>query len=319
MPPTNSLVGVEWLNENSLRNFPLVDGASSKDVTGSFTLPQDVIVDLIVPVSYSAGLNPGKFHLYEVGVLGDGLTIKIGYGGVHDGNVWTTAPEVVCKASISAVTHTPNTSYLLFGEGDFADSVGKITIGELEAVQRFAGLFQFDLTGGRIVPTLIKPDIRGITSIKVRNGSDLSDPVYGDVELVAGTNMQIVVDGQQITFNAIDGLNLNEDCGCVEGADRELPDPIRTINGVTPNSVGNINLNGLRCIQITSGTNQLNMADICSDPCCTSEELQRILDDKSVLTKDIRLNLLTVQQLETRLIQMESLVSAIEATGFIIT
>jgi len=319
MPPINSLVGIEWLNSNSLRNFPLADGVSGEDVSGSFVLPQEFLVDLIIPVSYAASVDPGKFHLYEVGVFGDGITIKFGYGGVFSGGSWTTAAEVVCKANISALTHVENTSYLLFGEGDFSDAIGKVTIGELEQIQRFAGLFQFDTSRGRLLPTVIKPDIRGITSVTVRNGSDVSDPIYGDVELVAGTNMQISVSGQQITFHAISGLNLNEDCGCVEGADRQLPEPIRTINGVTPNAIGNINLNGLRCIEITSGINQLNLADVCSDPCCTSKELERILDDQSVLTKDVRLNLLTVQQLETRLIQMEMLVAAIESTGFIIS
>lgn len=307
MPPYNSLVGLNWYNQNSQRAYPLADQATKKDTTSSFTLPDDLIVDLILPVSYAANQSPASFHLMEVGVFGSGVTIKIGYNNVE-----------VCKVSISS-THVENSSYFMYGTGDFSDSIAKITIGSLDATMEYGGVFQFDLEGGVLVPTCIRPDVRGVSSLKFQNGTDLSDPYYGDIELLAGSNIKLSDESGKIRIDAISGENLNTDCGCAEDADRPLPDPIRTINGVVAPTVdGNIYVQSDRCITITNETNGLKLADVCSDPCCTSEELEKLLEDQRQLNKDIRLNYITLKELENRLLRMSDLASAISATGFIV-
>ena len=106
MPPLNSMVGVGWLNNNALRNFPLADDASEYDITESYSLPKDLIVDFIFPVVATAEYQPDKFHVMEVAVFGGGVVIKLGYGGVASGSVYTTDPQLVAQISVAA-THVP--------------------------------------------------------------------------------------------------------------------------------------------------------------------------------------------------------------------
>lgn len=317
MPAFGSLVGVDWLNQNSQRNFPLSDEATVTDVLGGFQLPEDFIVDLIIPVSYAAGRDIGKFHLMEVGVFGNGITLKIGYGGVWGAGEWATEPVEVGRLSISD-THTENSSYFIYGIGDFADSIGKVTIGELDTLFTFSGVYSFDIAGGRIVPSCIRPDIRSVSSLRVVNGNDTSDPLYGDVELVAGPNIQLTVENGKVRIDAIESDNLNTDCGCVTQADITLADPIRSINGILPNADGNITLSGARCINVSNLTNAIELDDECATPCCNSEELEVILTDLNQLSRDVRLHNTTMQLIEVRLQQLETLVDAIEASGFLI-
>lgn len=321
MPANNSIVGIDWLNQNALRQFPITDNSSSKDVTGSFILPNSLIVDLNIPVPYDNSLDLNKFHLLEIGVFGQGITIKIGYGGVWGAGAWSTAPEEVCKVSISE-THIPNSSYFMYGSGDYADVVGKVTIGDLSETLKFGGLFTFDVVGGGLVATTVRPDIKGVTSVRIRNGNDISSPLYGDVEFVAGANVSLGIDTgtNTITFNAVEATDLDASCGCTDTADRPLPDPIRTINGtVAPTVDGNINVVSGRCIQVANGTNAVTLTDTCSTPCCTSEELEKILTDQQQLVKDINLHQLTIVQLEARLQQLSTIVDVIESTGFVIS
>lgn len=313
MPPFGSLTGLDWLAQNSLRRFPLADDSSTKDTTDTFTLPDDLIVDFILPVSTAINYDPDGFLLREVAVFGQGVVLTFAYTADN-----VTFSEVG-RVSVSA-SHKPNTSYFLNGTGSFFDSVGRVTIGRLDSVMELAGSFTFDLNGGRLVSTTIRPDVRGVSSLRVRNGSDLSDPIYGDVELVAGANISLqAVDESTIRINAVSGENLNIDCGCLTTADRSTAPCVRTINGVTANSQGDIQVVGFDCLSIESGQNSIVFKDACAQPCCTNNDISRVTEDLSRLISDVRTQGFTMSQFETRLINLHSLADAIAATGFIVT
>ena len=123
---------IEWLNQNSQRNYPLSEEASLKDTTDSYTLPLDLVVDLVWPVHADASVETDKFHIHSLAIFGNGVSITIGYDGTAIGSM-----------SVSATTHVRNQSYFISGTGDFHDSVGKITIGSLDnAMSSAAGEFR---------------------------------------------------------------------------------------------------------------------------------------------------------------------------------
>jgi len=312
MPPFSSVVGVEWYNQNSLRKYPLADDASGTDVTNTFNLPHSLIVDLVIPISSATQYDPDGFVLREVAVFGLGIVVTFAY--TADNSTFTE----VGRISVSS-THTPNTTYFMYGTGAFSDVIARVTIGDIQETLATAGVFTFDRAGGRLVSTVIRPDIRGVSRLRVRNGGDVSDPIYGVVELVAGTNMTITVSGNQITFNAIDGANLNQDCGCLSTADRTQAPCIRRINGQQANSQGNIQFTGVNCITVQTGNNALTIKDVCSEPCCTVEDINKIISDLNSLTTDVRTQGFAQQKLENNLQQMQALANAIAATGFILT
>lgn len=318
MPPVGSLVGIEFLHYNALRNYPLDDEATRYDTSGTVQVPNDLIVDLTFPIAEPATYDPAMFHLSEIAVFGDWVIISLGYDG-----------EDIAHVSVSNADHIENKTYFLQGKGDFDDSIGKISIGKLDTVIQLGGKFRFDVTGGRILPTRIQPDVRGVKSITTVNANSVGTPLDGDVHLVAGNNIrltpvQVDIDGNVVSggtsyngirVDAISGENLTEECECEN--ERQLAPPIRRINGQTANSAGDFLITGNACLTITSGTNGLFISDVCAEPCCGSDELKRISDDQDNLWVDVRTMDQVLQKIEFGLLQMRSLEEAIKATGFL--
>jgi len=262
---------LEWQNSNSQRHYPLTSDSSGVDVTGSFILPQDFIVGLDFPIDSGHDVNPDEFYILNIGVYSSGFVVILGYNGV-----------AVASASIPIGGFVKNTTYALGGMGDYADSIGKITIGNIVNInQQPAGFFTFNLVSARIEPDCIRPMIQGVSSILVTSGPNQTVRLYGDIELVANANMQIstvVVAGQnpQILFSAIQGEGLSQPCVC--NGSQSAP-PIRRINGVSPTAAGDMTLTGLGCVQITATSNGLQFLDTCSSPCCGCAELEAITTD----------------------------------------
>lgn len=310
--------GVEWLNQNSLRAYPLHDEATRRDVSSDFTLPDDLIVDLTLSISFSSPQNPARYHLSEVAVFGHGIVLTISY--TDDLDVTTTVGSV----SVSAAAHTLNQSYFFYGVGpDFADVVGVITIGNLATTLALGGAYAFDLTGGRLVPSVVRPDVRSVTHLYTTNGDDTSDPIYGAVNLVSGANVVLDLDTDSsynvITISVVPGENLQAECDCVVGGldDRSLPPCIRTVNGVPPTEAGNLTIAGGDCLNITPHTAALRFEDSCAQPCCTAQELQILVTSINDLMTEIRTDHFLLSRLENKLGSLDSIVRTIAATGFL--
>jgi hypothetical protein len=295
-------VNLEWLNHNSQRRYPLFDASSGRDVTNTFEIPNDFIVELDLPVHAGLDVDPAQFFVKNIGAYATGLSIVIGYqpavGDAVD----------VATALISRQGHTRNTTYALGGVGDFDDTVGKVTIGLLDEISRQAfGFFVFDIEDTRLTPDAIRPIIRGVQSIQVRDGTDVSPRLFGDIELQPFENMQIVpiiVAGQDpiLRFSAIEDAGLAEECIC-EG--EVLTPPVRRINGIPPTVAGDFTLLGNNCLVPMPITNGLKLDDICSEPCCGCEELEAI-------TRDLEQFGSKATTLENFLVRLESSVTQMD-------
>lgn len=264
---------VEFLNQNSQRSFPLSEEATKRDVTDTIAIPDSFIVNMYMPVHAGLDVEPDKFFLRELGLFATGFTIIIAY---DDG---TGLFPPAAAAQIPRVIHVENRSYAMPGIDDFDDTAGKIVIGKLDEIDSLPlGVFKFDPAGGKLDSDVIRPMIRGIQSLTLVNGQDRSEPIVGDIELIAGQNMRLVPiltagENPRVVFNAIEGEGLTEDCVCEE--DTESP-PIRTINGIPPDISGNFTLLGNDCLEVTPVDNGLRLQDVCSAPCCGCEELEAV-------------------------------------------
>lgn len=266
----------QWLNQNAQRSYPLVDWGSKQDQTGSITIPDSFIVALHFPVHAGLDVEAHKFFIKTLGIYTTGYNIGIGY---DDG---TADPPVVGAVNVARSTHTENRSYAIAGVDDFDDSVGKIAIGALDEVDLLSpGQYVFDYAAAGLEADAIRPQIRGITSLAVVTASgEVSERIYGDVELVAGENMQINVSqvaglASQIIFNAIDGEGLNEECICEDVSEQQC---IATINGIPPLPDGNFRIVGDNCLDVTPIDHGIQIVDTCSQPCCGCEELDALID-----------------------------------------
>lgn len=264
---------LQWLNHNSQRSYPLTERATKTDITETIRIPDSFIVNFYFPVHAGLNVSTDRFYIKTLLVAPTGYNIGIGYSP-DDVELEDT---LVGSVMIAKETHAINRTYAVAGVDDFSDTIGQITIGKLDEINTLpAGLYYFNLTGGEIETDSIRPMIRGISSIRAINGSEVSEPLYGDIEFIAGTNVRLdvsVVNAQpKITFNAISGLNLSETCECNENKTGEC---IRCINGVCSGD-GTFTLNGSACIQVTNVDNGLSITDTCALPCCGCQELDAL-------------------------------------------
>lgn len=296
---------IEWLNHNAIRSYPLAEDATQKDITRTFEIPNDFIVGLYFPVHAGLNVEPEKFFIRSIVAFSTGYSISLAY---DDGS---NDPPVVATALIASATHKENTIYALPGvdvpdndDLSFSDSVGKIVIGRLDSIEKQpAGQYLFDFEDGKLDSDTIRPMIRGVSSIQVVNGSEVSERIHGDVRLVAGTNMQISITSvgseTQIRFDAIEGAGLIDECECNEN----LPDGpcIKTINGVPPDDSGNFNILPLECLEILPIENGISIADTCADPCCGSEELEILTQELDKFGRGISSLIGQINRLESEL------------------
>lgn len=293
----------EWLNANSQRAWPLSEDASGFDETESFKLPRSFLVDLYFPVSSALLLRPGRFLIHTISSYTVGFGVVIGY---DDGAGVTP----VASALIPRDSHTPNSVYTLGGLGDFADGVGFLVVGILDDMDaQPAGEFSFDLDGGKLELECIRPQLRDVSSLAVQNGAVVSDPIYGDVYLTAGTNTRLTTiledDDVGIRLDFIEGEGSVEACTCDGEA---VGPPIRSINDVFPNAAGELELRAGDCTRITPGDHELVLEDLCSSPCCGCSELAPILEDLQKLGDRVRTMETFVARLEAANAQMDQVI-----------
>lgn len=269
---------LEFLNHNAQRRYPLADDAEAVDDTGAFRVPDNFLVELDLPIHSGLNVGPAGFFIRSLSAFAGGYGLVIGYQPAD-----ASDPVTVATALIPRQGFTRNQVFVLGGVGDFADTVGKVVIGRLDDIdEQPPGFWEFTLAKSRLDPDAVRPIIRGVSSITCVNGDQRSVPLYGDIELIAGNNMQIVPivqTGQDpiIRFNAISGEGTVQECVC-EG-DAALSTPITKINGVSPTNGGAMTFVGNDCIQIETIPNGIRIKDVCAQPCCGCAELERITAD----------------------------------------
>lgn len=262
---------LQWLNHNSQRSYPLTDWATKVDTRGAIKLPDSFLVALYLPISATNDVNAGRFFLKNLLISPTGFNILIGYQPASGD------PVDVAGANIARASFAPNRSYALGGIDQFNDTIGHLVIGSLDEIDKLPpGFYTFNLAGGALEPDAIRPAIRGISRLRVQNNAEISDYIYGDVTLVAGTNIRLSVaytaEDTKVIFDAISGSNMNADCVCPSPTSGEC---IRCINGVCSDN-GSFTIISNECVDITPGSNSLTFTDTCAKPCCGCAELEEL-------------------------------------------
>ena len=266
---------LEWLNSNSQRSYPLTEAASKVDITGTFTIPDSLLLGLYCPIHAGLVAFPERFYISSIAVFPTGLSLSLGY--------WDSVEGVpVATVTVAFSSHSEYKTYSLVGEGDFIDCVGKIVFGKVDELNTLpAGSYNFSYQSSNIDSDAIRLMIRGVSSISLVNGTSISKRLQGDIAFVAGTNMQLyssTVEGvTSITFNAIKGEGLGLNCSCED--DEPIGGCIRSVNGTTPNETGDIAIVGDDCLNVVSISNGLQFNETCSKPCCGCTELEAVTTD----------------------------------------
>lgn len=265
---------LQWLNHNSQRSYPLTVWATKTDVNNTIRLPDSFLVAAYLPISATNEINVSRFFVKNVLISPIGFNVTVGY--------LTQANETVdvAAANIARASFSPNRSYALGGIDAFNDTIGHLVIGSLDEIDKLPpGFYTFNLAGGALEPDVIRPAIRGVSRLRVSNNLEESAYVYGDVTLVAGTNVRLSVaytnEDTKIIIDAIEGLNLNADCICPTPTTGEC---VRCINGVCSDN-GTFTIVPNACIEMVPGRNSLVISDTCAQPCCGCSELDELVNE----------------------------------------
>lgn len=300
MPP---IVHQEWLNSNSVRRYPLSEEATGEDTTDSFALPNNFLVDMVLPVHSTMNLDVSKFHILQVAVFGTGVSLTVGHNG---------AP--VATISVPVATFERNKTYYLQGIGEFTDVLGRVVIGSLDTILKSAGSYAFDIAGGRIEASVIVPDIRGVASLRIIEDTVSGPLIQGDIAFEAGRNVRL---GRSefggvtiLTIDAIDGEGTIADCVC--DGDIATRPGIKTISGVGPDAQGNVELEGDDCLEIVplDTENKVRIQDSCSKPCCGCLELAALREDQEKVRNEVFTMSNLAGRLDAAVTAMQSIVAA---------
>ena len=261
-----SAAGIEWLNENALRSYPIKEDCSRVPSVGGSLLPDVVlpnymIVDLVITTPAD---SVTQAYISRVVVVDIGLSISI---AAADGTL-------MAMVAIDMSAHVKNQGYTLVGTGIYEDVRGRIVIGDLTNLYQDLpeGIYAFDLAAAEFESTTIRPDLRSVRSLQLGVGSASSQYISGRVKLLAGTNVNLTyLPGYNaIRIDAISADGLNEVCDCGPIGKETV---VKTVNGIP---VENLTIVGDSCIEVTTSGNTIQLRDKCSAPCCGCTELEFI-------------------------------------------
>lgn len=277
MPDT---INVEWLNGNALRAYPIKEDSSRipVDVSGNsldgVVLPDYLIVDFILTMP---GISSTTVYLAQLGLIGNLITM-----------VLKDASDIqVGTVSVDLSAHVTNQGYAISGMGTYEDIIGRIVLGDVTNLSNDLadGLYNFTLNTAPFELSTVRPMLRGIRSLRIEEQSTESDYIFGHVKLLAGRNIQLTYlpAYNAIRIDAIDGTGFTEDCDCPDEIGKT--NIVRTINGIPLEDVEIVG-DG-QCTEVTVNGNTINIADICSTPCCGCPELEAITQQLNVLEASI--------------------------------
>ena len=273
----SSPTALEWLNENSLRNYPFRENATliPSDVGGvaleGIRLPNYLIVDFVLTMPKDL---PQHVYLSQFTKAGKLLTFVIADSG---GSVITTVTV------LEYLTIGVNQEYDIFGSFGYSDVRGKLVTGDLTRLDEDLpdGLYTFQLDTAEFEYTTIRPAVRGVRSLQLDNDGALSGYIFGHVKLLAGNNVRLTYlpAYNAIRIDAISGGGLNEECDCATVIGRR--NIVRTINGI---AVEDLTIEGDgQCVTVVPSGNKLVISDVCSTPCCGCPELEFLTQQLKVL------------------------------------
>jgi len=256
-----SVIATEWLNQNSLRNYPFREDCSlrSNDSAGNiiedgWRVPNYFLVDIVLGV-HGADYNP-DIYMKHMSVINDSVTLTFAD---------SSGSDVFTVGALRGDTYKE-----VVGVGSFSNVRGVVRFGDLPRFfdETPEGLYSFSMEESLIEPTCIRPSAAGVSSIATMDASGYTTiGLQGNVKLVAGDNVHIEYDRETnaLIISADPNYGYTDGCEC---AAEELRH-VRTINGI---NTENVEIVGDDCVNVTVENGVITISDTCSKPCCGCAE-----------------------------------------------
>lgn len=233
---------LDWLNENSLRGFPLLEDTDKRATNAAnYIIPDSLLVDLLLVSAAPVDVT----YLDQITISSTGhATVRFSTNDVFE------------IASVSSQTYpvyvrNPTGSLAVFGDGLKALPIpasGTTTFALLAEVEP-ATVVEFRAAWLGVSSIGVLPNIDAYASIKyapvVSPLQTLSTPtprLSGDVQMRAGYNFRIGITDNLINLQVRAGLGLQADCTTffVVKSLLDCDQLVSYINGVPPDDSGKI-------------------------------------------------------------------------------
>lgn len=307
------MLDIDWINTRAAQSFPLAQEASGIDKNGN-KLPDSFLLDLqlLLPSKYNEDLS-GAFYISSIQDRSSNFTIIISY---HPQNAPADGSQdiqcAICSGIRKDLTITSSITDRTYAiiplqvDQTFLQAnpwLNKIT-GNLCAgnTSTYVGGSLFFLPSTATIHSSCIKFMRGDHLQGIKIGDKL---LTGVVQFIAGQDIVFTVEGNSVKVS-IDRNALEQRwSGIVSSyfADNyaQTAAPIKTINGISPDSEGNITITGLQCVQVAGLSHGITIKNTCSRPCCTVDSsLQnletslKMMQQQQQILRDYYINMSTV-------------------------
>lgn len=257
---------LDFLNLNTLRNYPIKDGADCISVDGLFKLPSDLIADLSIAAPASQFI---KLYISRVVNSSESVTIEIAE---------TADQQVVGTFVLSLVYFEPYDEWQMTPGAAYPQAIGRLTAGYAKDIKsQPSGEFRFTAESTPLLYRTFTPSVVGISYLSFTDEKGNDVHLTGNVRIHAENNLRFRTSTEDeetvVIVDAGNGLGLNKDC-----EEDDLVPPIKSINGVLPDSAGDFHLITQDCVSISPIEAGLLISDSCGKPCLGCNELGTLTD-----------------------------------------
>lgn len=252
---------LDFLNLNTLRNYPIKDGAACISTDDLFKLPNDLIADITI-----AAPATDIVQLYISKVVNSSESISLELSNVDNS-------EVVGTFFIAFTGFEVYGDYAMTASVNYPGALGRLTAGYIKDIKgQPSGEFLFAPTATPLLYRTFIPAALGVNYVSFTDTKGNEVHLTGNVRLHAENNLRFrtstTAEETVVILDAGNGLGLNKDCD----EDLLVP-PIKTINGILPDSTGDFHLITEDCVSITPIEAGLLISDSCGKPCLGCNEL----------------------------------------------
>ena len=281
-----SIIFPEWLNSNSVRNYPIAENCSRIDKSGTYTISNDLIVSM--QVNHSRAYADGVFFVSKLFVSVPLIKISISYRS----NSNNAVDIYIGSIDIDTKTFSKFSNYSFIGQGQNSSVLGGIAIGDItETINRGLGSFDFDSLSTKFEINCRFVSVPSMQYIVIYDSNDVLIHRATDVlKLKAGQNIRMTYDplvnpdtGEIdqygcIKIDAVVNENIIQEPDACETGKTFYSPCIKTINGVRPDSTGHFWIEESECIGIDENqdSNSIKVNDLCSESCCGCIDLEAL-------------------------------------------
>lgn len=291
---------LQWISQHAAQSYPLTDQAYALGQLGK-QVPMSFLLDAQIKVP-ARSLQQYKQAFYVKSIIDslDTYTLVIGCH-IDNGVDFPCLRAYGISKDLDLGSDIQDRYYILVSDLTQVPDAYKKT------VQKITGIVYIGVTNNIQLPTLQLQYQQGqLSPLCVQGSSGVDAIIIGDsllqgvVYLRAGSGINITADKQSqktVVTVSVDQNTVYSGASSVQQAVQAIKDalgqPIKSINGVRPDSTGNIHISGIDCVLFDPSAvspNVITVSNTCSKPCCgdvysqqLKNQIQLIKEQQSIL------------------------------------